>query len=58
MNLQRTNLNRLDVARRDLSDLKGLRPLVATAHINVQVCLHNEIHHIIITFITLHHPGR
>ena len=31
MNLQHANLNRLDVARRDLSDLKGRGPLVATA---------------------------
>ena len=31
MNLQRANLNRLDVQRRDLRDLKGLGPLVATA---------------------------
>ena len=31
MNLQHANLNRLDVARRDLRDLKGLGPLVASS---------------------------
>ena len=31
MNLQHANLSRLDVALRDLSNLKGLGPLVATA---------------------------
>ena len=31
MNLQRANLNRLDVQRRDLRDLKGLGPLVASS---------------------------
>ena len=31
MNLLHANLNRLDVARRDLRDLKGLGPLVASS---------------------------
>ena len=31
MNLQHANLNRLDVARRDLRDLKGLGHLVASS---------------------------
>ena len=35
---------------------EGLRT-EANNNINVQLCLHNEIHHIIIIFITLHHPG-
>ena len=25
---------------------------------DIQVCLHNEICHIVVIFITLHHPGR
>ena len=31
MNLQHANLNRLDVARKDLRDLKGLGPLVESS---------------------------